>query len=71
MTSVERLARLAVPTGRTMRRRYPTFGDGPSCPVEPTHGLTYMSRDRLTMHCPHSEHSVPGGRSTWPNSPES
>jgi hypothetical protein len=67
MTTAERLTRLTRATGRPNRR--PTTGDGPLCPMDPNHGPTYLSRNRLTFRCPHQSHDLVS-RASWPNEPE-
>lgn len=76
MTSAERLARLAAPSGRRITRR-PTTGDGDLCPLDSSHGSMLVLR--LTFgqsviaprqYCPHQSHdgspSRPAERASWP-----
>lgn len=72
MTSIERMARLAAPTGR--RRRVTSSGDGDPCPLEPGHGRMYVMRTvagkEPQQYCPTQLHdgskTVPVSRSKWP-----
>jgi hypothetical protein len=79
MTTAERLARTEahiakVTAPRTIKRghasRGPGVGDGPLCPGEPSHGNTYLSRDRRSHYCVHQSHDL-NSPARWPNDPES
>lgn len=71
MTSTERLARLAAPTGRrvTSRSRLPQLGDGDRCPLDSTHGSMFVQRAvagrEPRQYCPHVSHDGVS-RAFWP-----
>jgi hypothetical protein len=61
MTSVERLAKLAAPTGVIRKRRVPSAGDGRVCPADPKHGAMIRLRDSSSQYCPDQSHDgLPG-----------
>jgi hypothetical protein len=68
MTSIERLAKLAAPTGRTAPRRgfRLDIGDGGICPVDPRHGHMYTAMGFTRQWCAHHDHDMDGSRSHWP-----
>jgi hypothetical protein len=56
VTSVDRIANLAKPTGRRVTRP-PRIGDGAKCPSDPKHGPTFVMRSGAEI-CVHHDHFV-------------